>query len=465
MQLLKLPYFSPSDYEFRQNLLDLYEIVLVPIYWVILTKISIRFLQKRNEQEIKLAKRALHLKFIGAIIATLLYNVYYVGGDTNAFFNDGRLLNSLFFKDPVTAVRMFWASGNADSWPDNLLPVIEDFRFAIPANTWLVCKFSAFIQFFTFRSMLITAMVFGNLSFFCLWIFYKRINEIFPDIKKYSPWAILYIPSMIVWGSGIFKDTICISALAALFVAIHQVWFRRKKIIKWSIIGIISAYLLGTIKSYILMSFGLSISIWLFFSLAEKFKNIALQFIAKLLITGVLAVLMLIVINKIGKDLIENEINSLLSSSALKGQYLKYVSDKNEGSGYDIGTLDPSISGFVKKIPAALNVTLFRPYLWESKKVISLFSAIESSAVLLLFLFVLWKTKVVRFVTAIVQDSFLAFCFVFVVIFGTFVGISSFNFGALVRYKIPAMPFFLLMLFIILQKQKAKKLPLSEPAQ
>lgn len=465
MPILKIPFFTDSDYNFQQNLLDYYEILLVPIYWVILTKISLSILKKRNESELPLAKKALHLKFFGALVASMLFNLYYVGGDTNAFFNDGKLLNSIFLHDPIIGLKMFWTGGNPNSWSEELLPIIDDFRFAIPANTWIVCKFAAFFQFFCFRSMLVTSMLFATVSFFCLWIFYKKINELFPQIKKYTPWAILYLPSMIIWGSGIFKDTICISALAILFVAIHQIWFKRQKIVKWFFIASISAYLLVVIKPYIFMSFSISISIWLLFSFIDKYKNIAIQIFAKLLIAGSLELGLVLGISSAAEEMIQAEIEQLLATTSLKGQYLKFVAEKNDGSAYDIGTFEPTIGGFVKKIPAAVNVTLFRPYLWESKKIIVLFSALESTIVLLLFLYMLWRTKVYRFIIEILSNSFITFCFIFTVVFCTFVGLSSANFGALVRYKIPAMPFFLIMVFIIIEKNKKKKSLLPEPIQ
>jgi hypothetical protein len=362
-------------------------------------------------------------------------------------------------------MKMFWTGGNEDTWSESLRPIIENFRFAIPANTWLVCKFAAFFEFFCFRSMLVTTMLFANVSFFCLWRFYKKINEIFPQIKKYTPLAIFYVPSLVLWGSGILKDTICISALGLLFVSVHQIFFKKQKVFKWFIIGLYCAYLLAVIKSYILMSFGGAISIWVLFSFAEKNKNIIIQLFAKAVISVGMIIVFAIGIIKIGGDIVQAQIEDILAQSAQTGQYLKWVAEKNDGSAYDIGKVDATISSFAAKVPAAVNVTLFRPYLWESRKPIMLFSALESTAILLLFLYVLFKSKIYKFISLIISNSFITFCFVYTVIFGTFVGISSFNFGTLVRYKIPCMPFFLIMLFLILAESKKKKLLVSKPAQ
>ncbi|MEO7047983.1 MAG: hypothetical protein ABI091_21975, partial [Ferruginibacter sp.] len=49
-----------------------------------------------------------------------------------------------------------------------------------------------------------------------------------------------------------------------------------------------------------------------------------------------------------------------------------------------------------------------------------------------------------------IQEPIVLYCFLFAIIFGLFVGATTLNFGTLVRYKIPAMPFYVMALFFIL---------------
>ncbi|MFT6828639.1 MAG: hypothetical protein ACI9GZ_003758, partial [Bacteroidia bacterium] len=44
------------------------------------------------------------------------------------------------------------------------------------------------------------------------------------------------------------------------------------------------------------------------------------------------------------------------------------------------------------------------------------------------------------------DDPFLVFCLIFSILFAFAVGVSTANFGTLMRYKIPMMPFFLILL-------------------
>jgi hypothetical protein len=48
------------------------------------------------------------------------------------------------------------------------------------------------------------------------------------------------------------------------------------------------------------------------------------------------------------------------------------------------------------------------------------------------------------------QDPTILFCLVFSLIFAFAVGVSTYNFGTLMRYKIPLMPFYCVGLVLIL---------------
>ena len=137
-----------------------------------------------------------------------------------------------------------------------------------------------------------------------------------------------------------------------------------------------------------------------------------------------------------------------------------YYSSGDEGSAYNLGGFDPTLTGMLSKFPLAVNVTLFRPYLWEAKKIIMAFSAIEAFLFLFLTLKILFTIKPAKIWQTVSRDPTIQFCFVFSFIFAFAVGISSYNFGALSRYKIPCMPFYALGIILSYYKSapKGKKL-------
>jgi hypothetical protein len=125
---------------------------------------------------------------------------------------------------------------------------------------------------------------------------------------------------------------------------------------------------------------------------------------------------------------------------------------------YSLGDLDYSTFGILKKFPLSVNVTFFRPYIWESTKPLLLLSALESLWFLLITLRCLYRVGVMNFFRIIGDEPLLIFTFVFSMIFAFAVGLSSYNFGALSRYKIPCMSYYMATIYIIEYIGYTKKL-------
>jgi hypothetical protein len=83
-------------------------------------------------------------------------------------------------------------------------------------------------------------------------------------------------------------------------------------------------------------------------------------------------------------------------------------------------------------------------------------AAVESLVLMFFTLFILFKTGPFRLIKWILSDPLIMYCFLFAVVFGLFVGASTLNFGTLVRYKIPCLPFYAISLFLIYEKVKER---------
>ncbi|MBE9469429.1 MAG: hypothetical protein IMY72_14075 [Bacteroidetes bacterium] len=131
------------------------------------------------------------------------------------------------------------------------------------------------------------------------------------------------------------------------------------------------------------------------------------------------------------------------------------------GSSFDIGSFEPTLIGVIKKSPEAIVAGLYRPFIWESRYPVMVLSGIENLLLLILTLYVIFRSGFIFTFKSISKDTVILFCVIFSITFAFSVGLSTSNFGALVRYKIPAIPFFLAGLFIInyrYKKERTKKL-------
>lgn len=78
-----------------------------------------------------------------------------------------------------------------------------------------------------------------------------------------------------------------------------------------------------------------------------------------------------------------------------------------------------------------------------------LLSAIEATYFIVLTIRIFYRVGAGKTLRTIISTPVLTLCFVFSLIFAISVGLSSGNFGTLVRYKIPLMPFYLAGLYIM----------------
>jgi hypothetical protein len=88
-----------------------------------------------------------------------------------------------------------------------------------------------------------------------------------------------------------------------------------------------------------------------------------------------------------------------------------------------------------------------------------LLSGLESSLLLLYCIYIIITKNLNLFKAIANPDVF--FALIFALTFAFAVGVSTFNFGTLARYKIPMLPFFVLALILI---QDQKSLSDEEPA-
>jgi hypothetical protein len=84
-------------------------------------------------------------------------------------------------------------------------------------------------------------------------------------------------------------------------------------------------------------------------------------------------------------------------------------------------------------------------------------AAIENTTLLLLTLIVIIRIGFGSIYRQISKERLLIFSIVFSIFFSFSVGLTTSNFGALVRYKIPAVPFYASTILILYQRNKGKE--------
>lgn len=169
----------------------------------------------------------------------------------------------------------------------------------------------------------------------------------------------------------------------------------------------------------------------------------------------IVAVALYLIVDQIGKDDKRYNLAELGNTARITAYDIALQTGRDAGSTYFLGELDGTFQSLILLSPEAINVALFRPYLWEVNNPLMLMSALESLAFLLLTFYVVYKSR--SGLLKSLRRPDVLFCLVFSIIFAFAVGVSTYNFGSLSRYKIPLMPFYLLALILIYDQRNKER--------
>ncbi len=444
------------------------DFILLPIYLFIVFIFAAYFKNKYYPKGHPLRgyfMPAFTLKIFGAILLGIIYQYYYKGGDTLNYWHQTQVINSSLSDSFWTWLKLVTA--RADIYDVDVYNYTTQFYwYGIRTPEYLISAIGALIGIFTMTTYLPTAVIFAAISFIGVWKLYIVFTKLYPRLSKQLAYAILFIPSVVFWGSGFMKDTITLSCMGWVTHFFYLIFFENKKIVQNSFFALIFLYIIYIIKTYIVLSFLPAILLWGVGLLSYKIKDTRLiLFVRYFLYVSAIGGIIL-VSGKLEAEMFgEYNIESVAGKSFVTRDYLFRISNEQDGSGYTLGDFDPTLLGMLEQAPAGINVTLFRPYLWEARKPIVMISALESLVYLIFSIVVIFRNNPIRVVQRILSDETLQFCLIFTLVFAFAVGISTSNFGSLVRYKIPCLPFytaFLLILFyppkqeLILRKERDK---------
>jgi hypothetical protein len=133
--------------------------------------------------------------------------------------------------------------------------------------------------------------------------------------------------------------------------------------------------------------------------------------------------------------------------------------DERSRATLEIKEIDLSPAGMITHSPVAVFTCLFRPFIWESRKIFILFSAFESMLLLCATLYVMFKLKFFGFFRELLSNPFVLVSFIMSIFFALIIGFTTYNFGTMARYKIILLPFYLFTLVSLYTVAVNKKQP------
>lgn len=433
--------------------LGIWDVILGVIYLAVIIFFARRARNKNYPEGHPLRQYylpGLYVKLVGALFIALVYQFYYGGkGDTYDYFFHAKVINSSINESFGTWFELI-THGSADRDP-YLYKYISQMYWYNDPSTYLVAIIAAILGLFNGTHYVPIALLFALISYSGIWAMYKTFVNLYPKLYRQLAIPFLFIPSTFVWGSAIFKDTISMFGLGWMVYTTFRIFINKDFSIKNFVMLIISFFLVGIIKVYILLAFLPALMVWLLLTYSHRIKLLPVRIFVNIFFIGLTVWGFFFFSEMFSKQLSRYSLDSLVSTSATTRGWISYASG-DEGSAYDLGEITPTLQGMLVKFPAAVTVTLYRPFIWEAKKVLMFFSALESLVFAYFTILVFIRRKFVDVVKSVFSDPTIIFCLIYTLIFAFAVGISSYNFGALSRYKIPCLPFFGALLVLLLYK-------------
>ena len=425
-----------------QNI-TIFDYLLLPVYlyifYIIVKKISVKY---PDEELRRYFFISFYLHMFGAVAYAMMVQYYYGYGDSFVFYSGGDFLNDQLLKDPANIKYFFKPAAEVKSWFD---AEVGDLSYAgyfgIESNLFIM-KISALLSLICFNKYLIITLFFGFFSFAGLWRLFLVFKEINKDKEiKLLAWAILFVPSVWFWGSGLIKDSICIGAIGFILYFLYNLLIKKEFSIRSILSLIVLVYMVLIIKNYIIIALAVGLAVFVFYKFITPFKNIVIR--AFIILIFLFAVLVVTFITNFTDQLQLLAEESMVQVDAFKRNYeAAQNDDERSRATLEMKEMDLSLGGMIANSPVKVFTCLYRPFIWESRKIFILFSSLESLLMLLTTLYVMFKLKFLGFFREMFNNPFILVSFIIAIFFALIIGFTTYNFGTMARYKIILMPFY-----------------------
>lgn len=371
---------------------------------------------------------ALVLKMVAGLALGYLYFSYYGEGDTVNYWLDGNTIADKIINDPATALRFYWED---DPSVSNLSGLIND----KPRSVFFI-KVAGLLSLATGGQYVLMSMFISFLSFLAAWYAFRKWLAVFPDAVWPAAISFLYFPSVVFWSSGLIKESLGLSSLLVLS-GFFLTYYKQEKIriAEW-VMAVILFWIGWNLKYYWM---GIFIPVVLTTTIVVQLcRQWPAFFRFELMLWAVIFAFLLLGASGLHPNFYPGQIINVIWEN---NQEFMSLTQPENGICFD--NLQPDFWSMMANSPEALLAGIFRPFIWESHNLVSVFACIENTAILMLVITA--ATGVRRFFSSRYKILSLA-VIMYTFLLAIFLALSTPNFGTLSRYKIGFLPFFIFLI-------------------
>ncbi len=365
-----------------------------------------------------------------------LYTYYYPvrnDADTFKYFDDSKYLYDAFWSKPGDFFKMLFGVGCENDYFFK--------TYYVKMNNWylaydnglindsrLIIRLNAIFRIFSFGNYHIHNLLLNLLSFVGLYSLMRLFIHV-SGSKWKSYLAAFAVPSTIFWSSGILKEAVLIFAIG-LFCWNFYRFVNGTYRWKTGLTILVLLPLLLVVKLYVFAGL-ITASAGLF--LASRWKRVALSFL-------VCCLGFFVVVSVIGFVSPKYSFVELLVQK--QHDFVELAKRAAAGSFIHTMKLDHSVGSILYNLPVGLLNSLTRPWPNDMHGLLFIPPFLENLVILFLIaLVIIYPNRL-----DLKQKAFIWFAATFTVILFSIIGITTPIIGAIVRYKIPALPFLFILL-------------------
>jgi hypothetical protein len=374
------------------------------------------------------------LKVIAGTLLAAIYTFYYTDRETAdiyKYFDDSKIMTDALWTRPGDFFSMLFGLDNDNSWfseqyYNNMNNWYRKYESNIYNDSHTIIRINALIRIFSLGSFHVHTVFSCFFSLIGLVGLYHAFRSFFSGKEKLLFVAVFLFPSVMFWSSGVLKEAYLILGTGIFLYGIFQ-WLNGKKSVFSVILILVGILFLLYLKVYVLMALLPGLMAYLILQW-KKTLNIWLTQ------TVVIAICLL------GWVYFEYLFPSwhMLEILVQKQQdFIRLSESMSSGSMIHLVPLEPNFLSFLQATPLAFFNVMFRPIPGESFSPFMLLASLENLAVMAgIVLAIVRLQKPDR-----EQLKLLMFFVTFIIGLFVLIGWVTPVMGAIVRYKIPALPF------------------------
>jgi len=266
---------------------------------------------------------------------------------------------------------------------------------------------------------------------------YRVVQLYFTRKKNALILCLFLLPSVLFWSSGVLKESILFLGIGLLLYATDNLLLKKKGVLHLALV-FVTLFLLLYVKFYVLIVLSPVFIAW-FINRYWKIKKVPVSYLA-LILLGSLALF--------NSEKINPQYN-FKKILVRKQQDFKGLADHmKSGSQFELSSLEQNFTSIISAVPEALLNCFIRPIPSKNGSIFQ-WSAIAENLFILLLIFLAVAGRLKN--RGVPQESKNLFWLgiTFSILLFTIIGLTTPVAGALVRYKVPALPFLSMSLLLL----------------